>query len=124
MKQIENIKRILKEDGKKNIDEIIKNVRELLETKNGSELLSELMRSKPFRRISALLLAIIMAYLDAFALCDFIKSTVMGGNIYMTNIQFGFNIITSTMLIICVISTIISGIDYLKNGKKLILKAL
>ena len=70
------------------------------------------------------MIAIIMAYLDAFALCDFIKSTVMGGNIYMTNIQFGFNIITSTMLIICVISTIISGIDYLKNGKKLILKAL
>ena len=40
----------------------------------------------------------------------------------MNYLQFGFNILTSIMMVVSTIATIISGIDYLKNGKELIFK--
>ena len=39
---------------------------------------------------------------------------------YMTTGQFVINILSTTMLIICVIATIFSGWDYLKGGKDLL----
>ena len=40
--------------------------------------------------------------------------------IYMTTGQFIINILSTIMLIICVIATIFSGLDYLKGGKELL----
>ena len=40
--------------------------------------------------------------------------------IYMTTGQFIINILATVMLIVSVIATVFSGIDYLKNGKDLL----
>ena len=59
------------------------------------------------------IIAIIIAFLDvnSFARC------FTGG---LTGIQFLLNISQTLMMIVCVIATIISGIDYLKDGKELL----
>lgn len=58
------------------------------------------------------MIAIIIAFIDnnAFA-------TVFNGN--LTGFEFVINIATTIMMIICVIATIFSGWDYIKNGKEL-----
>ena len=43
-------------------------------------------------------------------------------NVEITGIALVINCITSIMFILATIATIISGIDYLKNGKELFLK--
>lgn len=60
------------------------------------------------------IIAIIIAFLDinSFARC------LDGG---LTGIQLLLNIMQTLMITICVVATIISGIDYLKDGKKLLL---
>ena len=70
--------------------------------------------------------AIILAFIDKFAFCDFFLRTNNLTNtlesvskIYMTTPQFIINILTSVLLIISVIATLISGWDYLKDGKEL-----
>ena len=59
------------------------------------------------------IIAIIIAFLDvnSFGRC------FTGG---LTGIQFLLNISQTLMMIVCVIATIISGIDYLKDGKELL----
>ena len=59
------------------------------------------------------IIAIIIAFLDvnSFARC-------LGGG--LTGIQLVLNIAQTLMMSVCVLATIISGIDYLKDGKKLL----
>lgn len=73
------------------------------------------------------MLAIICCFVDKFNFGNFIfrvpSAEAMLENsagIYMTNMQFGINIISTLLLIICVVATIFSGWDYLKNGKDLL----
>ena len=62
------------------------------------------------------MLAIIMAFLDNYSFAEFIFGAELSG------FALVFNILTSAMMFICVISTIFSGYEYLKNGKDLLLK--
>ena len=59
------------------------------------------------------MLAIIVAFFDnnAFA-------TIFQGN--LTGYNFGINFITTLLMTICVIATVFSGWDYMKNGKELL----
>jgi len=60
------------------------------------------------------IIAIIIAFLDVNSFGRFLS----GG---LTGIQLVLNISQTLMMTICVLATIISGIDYLKDGKKLLL---
>lgn len=73
------------------------------------------------------MIAIILCYIDKFSFGDFIfrvstetEMMVNSAVIYMTTGQFIINILSTIMLIICVIATIFSGLDYLKGGKELL----
>ena len=73
------------------------------------------------------MIAIIFCFLDPFKFGQFIfrvpMVTDMAANsaaIYMTTGQFLINILGTVILVISVIATIFSGIDYLKNGKELL----
>lgn len=61
------------------------------------------------------IIAIIIAFVDvnSFARC------LTGG---LTGIQLILNILQTVMMVICVIATIISGVDYLKDGKKYLIQ--
>ena len=70
------------------------------------------------------MIAIILAFIDKFNFADFIwrvankeEAIVSTVGIYMTSPQYCLNIVVSVLLIVSVIATIISGIDYLKGGK-------
>ena len=72
------------------------------------------------------MLAIILVFFDRHNFCDFLiantsKAEVMINSlqIYMTQGEIIFNVITSVLMIISVIATIFSGYYYLKNGKDL-----
>ena len=73
------------------------------------------------------MIAIIMAFLDKFGFGKFIfrVSSVASmmensAGIYMTIPQYILNITMTVFMIICVIATIFSGYEYLKNGKDLL----
>lgn len=73
------------------------------------------------------MLAIICCFADRFNFGNFIfrvssKQAMLenSAGIYMTNLQFGINILSTSLLIICVIATIFSGWNYLKGGKDLL----
>lgn len=73
------------------------------------------------------MIAIICCFLDKFKFGQFIfrvsSEAEMAMNsvaIYMTTGQFIINILSTIMLVISVVATIFSGIDYLKNGKDLL----
>lgn len=73
------------------------------------------------------MIAIILIFMDKFAFADFIKGTTSEQNalissfqIYMTQGEIMFNIISSVLLLVSVIATVFSGYDYLKNGKNLL----
>ena len=73
------------------------------------------------------MIAIILCYIDKFSFGDFIfrvstetEMMVSSAVIYMTTGQFIINTLSTIMLIICVIATIFSGLDYLKGGKELL----
>ena len=59
------------------------------------------------------MIAIILAFLDIYSFCDFIHTS-------MTTPRFIINILASIFMIISVIATVFSGIDYLKSGKELL----
>lgn len=61
------------------------------------------------------MIAIITAYLNTGKLFECFYGNLGG-------INFTMNIIESIMIVLCVITTCISGWDYIKNGKDLILK--
>lgn len=73
------------------------------------------------------MLAIICCFADKFDFGNFIfrvsnKQQMLesSAGIYMTNLQFGINILSTSLLIICVVATIFSGWNYLKGGKDLL----
>ena len=73
------------------------------------------------------MIAIICCFLDPFQFGQFIfrvsnitDMTANSAAIYMTTGQFIINILATVMLVVSVIATIFSGIDYLKNGKDLL----
>ena len=73
------------------------------------------------------MIAIIACFLDPFKFGQFIfrvpsanEMLINSSAIYMTTGQFLINILSTIMLVISVIATVFSGIDYLKNGKDLL----
>ena len=73
------------------------------------------------------MIAIILCFIDKFSFGNFIfrvsseaEMMVNSASIYMTTGQFIINIMSTIMLLICVVATIFSGIDYLKGGKELL----
>ncbi len=73
------------------------------------------------------MIAIIFCFLDKFSFGQFIfrvsdeaSAVANSASIYMTTGQFVINIISAVMLVISVVATIFSGVDYLKNGKNLL----
>ena len=59
------------------------------------------------------MIAIIVAFIDIGSFCE-----CFNGN--LTGIHWLINLIASVMMVICVIATVFSGLDYLKNGKELL----
>ena len=73
------------------------------------------------------MIAIILAFLDKFKFGDFIFRVTSQGQmiksyegIFMTTPQYLLNIAVTIFMVISVIATIFSGIDYLKGGKDLL----
>ena len=73
------------------------------------------------------MIAIICCFLDKFCFGEFIvrvateaEQMANSAAIYMTTGQFIINILATVMLVVSVIATIFSGIDYLKDGKDLL----
>ena len=72
------------------------------------------------------MIAIICSFLDKFSFGQFIfrvstvqEMQVNSAAIFMTTPQYILNIATTVLLVVSVIATIFSGVDYLKNGKEL-----
>lgn len=59
------------------------------------------------------MIAIIVAFIDNYAF-----GTILKGN--LTGIPLVINGVTTIMMVVCVIATIFSGWDYIKNGKDLL----
>ena len=75
------------------------------------------------------MIAIILAFLNKFKFGDFIfrvateeEMLISSAKIYMQTPQYILNILFTIFMAISVIATIVSGIDYLKGGKDLLLK--
>lgn len=73
------------------------------------------------------MIAIIVCFLDKFNFGQFIfrvsnqiDAITGSATVYMTTGQYLINILSTVMLVISVIATIFSGIDYLKGGKDLL----
>jgi len=73
------------------------------------------------------MIAIIACFVDSFKFGQFIfrvssENEMMMNSIgiYMTTGQYIINILSTVMIVISVIATVFSGIDYLKNGKDLL----
>ncbi len=73
------------------------------------------------------MLAIICCFVDKFSFGNFIfrvssESAMLenSAGIYMNNLQYGINIVSTLLLVVCIIATIFSGWDYLKGGKDLL----
>ncbi len=58
------------------------------------------------------MIAIILAFIDT----SYYGAIFHGG---LTGYQYGINFVMTIMMTICVIATIFSGYDYIKNGKEL-----
>ena len=75
------------------------------------------------------MVAIILAFLNNFKFGDFIfrvateeEMLISSAKIYMQAPQYILNMLFTVFMAISVIATIVSGIDYLKGGKDLLLK--
>ena len=97
----------------------------LIASQNGGEVIAASILGK--LKTVTQMIAIILCYIDKFSFGDFIfrvstetEMMVNSAVIYMTTGQFIINILSTIMLIICVIATIFSGLDYLKGGKELL----
>lgn len=72
------------------------------------------------------MIAIILVFLDKYNFFDFVRATTnkvtameSSFKIYVTGGCIALNAIASITMLVCVIATIFSGYDYLKNGKDL-----
>ena len=59
------------------------------------------------------MLAIILVMFDLNSFAECFKGTLTGA-------EYGLNLLATVMLLISVVATIFSGIDYMKNGKELL----
>ena len=97
----------------------------LIASQNGGEVIAASMWGK--LKTVTQMIAIILCFIDKFSFGQFIFRTSneiealsSSALFYMTTGKFVINILSTTMLIICVIATIFSGWDYLKGGKDLL----
>ena len=97
----------------------------LIASQNGGEVIAASIWGK--LKTVTQMIAIILCFIDKFSFGDFIfrvsSETEMLKNsaaIYMTTGQYIINIMSTIMLLICVIATVFSGLDYLKGGKDLL----
>ena len=97
----------------------------LIASQKGGEVIAASMWGK-IKTVTQMI-AIILCFIDKFSFGQFILRTSneiealsSSALIYMTSGQFVINILSTTMLVICVIATIFSGWDYLKGGKDLL----
>ena len=75
------------------------------------------------------IIAIICCFLDKFSFGQFIfrvsteeQMLISSAGIYMNPLQFIINILSTIFMILAVIATIFSGIDYLKEGKDILIE--
>ena len=97
----------------------------LIASQNGGKVIAASIWGK-IKTVTQMV-AIILIFIDKYNFFDFIRATTdvvkqTGSSflILMTGPEMIFNIITSVLLLISVIATVISGIDYLKGGKELL----
>ena len=97
----------------------------LIASQNGGEVIAASIWGK--LKTVTQMIAIILCFVDKFSFGDFIfrvsneaDAEISSVGIYMTSGQFVINILSTVMLLICVIATIFSGWDYLKGGKELL----
>lgn len=97
----------------------------LIASQNGGEVIAASIWGK--LKTVTQMIAIILCFIDKFSFGDFIfrvstkaEMLAQSAAIYMTTGQYIINIATTVMLVICVIATIFSGLDYLKGGKDLL----
>ena len=97
----------------------------LLASQKGGEVIAASIWGK--LKTVTQMIAIIAMFLDKYAFCDFLRATTNATTasqssilIYMSVGNYAFNILVSVMMLICVISTIFSGWNYIKNGKELL----
>lgn len=97
----------------------------LIASQNGGEVIAASIWGK--LKTVTQMIAIILCFIDKFSFGNFIlrvsnKAEILTNSaaIYMTTGQFIINILSTVMLLICVIATIFSGWDYLKGGKELL----
>lgn len=97
----------------------------LIASQNGGKVIAASIWGK-IKTVTQMV-AIILIFLDKYNFCEFLRGTTdvvkqTGSSflILMTGPEMIFNIITSVLLLISVIATVISGIDYLKGGKELL----
>lgn len=71
--------------------------------------------------------AIILAFLDKFTFGDFVfrvsseaEALASSAGIYMNTFQYVINIAVTVFMVLSVVATIFSGIDYLKHGKEIL----
>ena len=83
----------------------------LIASQNGGEVIAASNWGK--LKTVTQMVAIIAAFFDIGVFCECFN----GG---LTGIHWGINLISSVMMIVCVIATVFSGFDYLKNGKELL----
>ena len=85
----------------------------LVASQNGGEVIAASKWGK-IKTVTQMI-AIIMAFLDKYPFGYFIKGL---GN--MNWFEIGYNALTTIMMAVCVVATIFSGYEYLKNGKDLL----
>lgn len=97
----------------------------LIASQNGGKVIAASIWGK-IKTVTQMV-AIILIFLDKYNFFEFLRGTtdvVKQGEssflILMIGPEMIFNIITSVLLLISVIATVISGIDYLKGGKELL----
>lgn len=97
----------------------------LIASQNGGEVIAASIWGK--LKTVTQMIAIILSFIDKFTFGDFIfrvnsiqQMAVNSASIYMNNTQYIINILATIVMLIAVIATIFSGIDYLKGGKELL----
>lgn len=83
----------------------------LIASQNGGEVIAASMWGK--LKTVTQMVAIIAAFFDIGVFCECFNGA-------LTGVHWFINLIASVMMIVCVIATVFSGFDYLKNGKDLL----
>lgn len=97
----------------------------LIASQNGGKVIAASIWGK--LKTVTQMIAIILAFLDKFSFGQFIfrvatkeQMLVNSASIYMNTPQYILNITVTIFMIVSVVATVFSGIDYLKGGKELL----